>query len=142
MASEYDDIIDLAHHVSATRPHMTMRDRAAQFSPFAALTGYGDAVRETARLTDGRIELDESKKTALGFRLRSVAENLARRPRVELTYFLPDGRKAGGAYVMVSGEVKTVDETQRAVVMCDGTRVPIDEIIDVEGELFSGRQYG
>ena len=132
----YGDIINLPHHVSPTRPRMSMADRAAQFSPFAALSGYGDAVKETARLTGQRIELDESAKAALDEKLRLLAEVIEDRPEAAITYFLPDRRKAGGEYVTVSGTVKRADSVQRELVMTDGTRIPVEDILDIAGDLF------
>ncbi len=132
----YGDIINLPHHVSPTRPRMSMADRAAQFSPFAALSGYGDAVKETARLTGQRIELDESAKAALDEKLRLLAEVIEDRPEAVITYFLPDRRKAGGEYVTVSGTVKRADSVQRELVMTDGTRIPVEDILDIAGDLF------
>ncbi|MCD8383805.1 MAG: YolD-like family protein [Clostridiales bacterium] len=132
----YQDIIDLPHHVSESRPHMSMRDRAAQFSPFAALTGYDAAVQETARLTDRRAELDEERKQDLSERLNLIQENLAAAPVVEITYFVPDKRKEGGAYCTATGTVKKVDAFQRLVVLTDGTDIPIDEIIEISGAMF------
>ena len=113
-----------------------MADRAAQFSPFAALSGYGDAVKETARLTGQRIELDESAKAALDEKLRLLAEVIEDRPEAVITYFLPDRRKAGGEYVTVSGTVKRADSVQRELVMTDGTRIPVEDILDIAGDLF------
>ncbi|MCD8353223.1 MAG: YolD-like family protein [Clostridiales bacterium] len=136
MSQDYSDIIHLPHHVSETRPHMSMRDRAAQFSPFAALTGYDAAVKETARLTDQRAELDEEMKQNLSERLNLIQENLAAAPVVEITYFVPDERKEGGAYNTVTGAVKKVDAFQRHVVLTDGTDIPIDEIIEISGAVF------
>ena len=95
----YDDIINLPHHVSSKRPQMPILERAAQFLPFSALTGYEDAVKETARLTDTRIELEESEKDLLNTKLHVLLDNLATEPKVKITYFLPDGRKSGGKYV-------------------------------------------
>ena len=132
----YEDIINLPHHVSPTRPRMSRADRAAQFSPFAALSGYGDAVKETARLTGQRIELDESAKAALDEKLRLLAEVIEDRPEAVITYFLPDRRKAGGEYVTVSGTVKRADSVQRELVMTDGTRIPVEDILDIAGDLF------
>ncbi|MCC8128386.1 MAG: YolD-like family protein [Clostridiales bacterium] len=133
---DYQDIIDLPHHVSATRPHMSMGDRAAQFSPFAALTGYDAAVQETARRTDRRAELDEEIKQDLSERLNLIQGNLAAAPVVEITYFVPDERKEGGAYNTVTGIVKKIDEYHRLVVLTDGTDIPIDEIIEISGAMF------
>lgn len=136
MKKSYDDIINLPHHVSATRPHMSAIDRAAQFSPFAALTGYGDAIKETARLTEERVELDEYMKDVLSVRLQIIADQLKEHPEIAITYFQPDEKKSGGAYVTVIGRVKKIDEYERVVVMIDGTRVPIDEIASIDGEIF------
>lgn len=132
----YEDIINLPHHVSPTRPRMSRADRAAQFSPFAALSGYGDAVKETARLTGQRIELDESAKAALDEKLRLLAEVIEDRPETAITYFLPDRKKTGGEYVTVSGRVKRADSVQRELVMTDGTRIPVEDILDIAGDLF------
>ena len=142
---QYDDIINLPHHVSATRPRMSMIDRAAQFSPFQALTGYGAAIQETGRLTDQRIELTEDFRAVLDRKQQLLVENLADHPEVSVTYFVPDERKAGGAYVTVTGRVKKVDDYQRLLLLTDGTKIPLDEILDMESELFrkmEGENYG
>ena len=103
---EYDDIIGLPHHVSSTRPHMPMLDRAAQFQPFRALTGYEDAVQETARYTDEKVELTEDEKALLDMELQRLSDDIANRPQVTLTYFRSDKRKAGGAYVTTTGRLE------------------------------------
>lgn len=136
MTKAYDDIIHLPHHVSATRPHMPVIDRAAQFSPFAALTGHDAAIKETARLTEERVELDEYMKDALSDRLQIMANRLEEHPEIAITYFQPDVKKNGGAYVIAGGTAKKIDEYERVVVMSDGTVVPIDEIINIEGQIF------
>lgn len=133
---QYDDIIDLPHHVSAARPRMSMIDRAAQFSPFAALTGYDAAIKETGRLTDDRIELSEESRAALDGKQQLLLDNLADRPEVSVTYFVPDEWKSGGAYVTVTGRVKKVDKFERLLILTDGTKIPLDEIQDLSGELF------
>ena len=133
---QYDDIIDLPHHVSATRPRMSMIDRAAQFSPFAALTGYDAAIKETGRLTNQRIELTEDSRAILDRKQQLLVDNLADHPEVAVTYFVPDERKAGGAYVTATGRVKKVDDYQRLLPLTDGTKIPLDEILDMESELF------
>ena len=133
---QYDDIIDLPHHVSATRPRMSMIDRAAQFSPFAALTGYDAAIKETGRLTDRRIELTEDSRAALDRKQQLLVDNLAEHPEVSVTYFVPDERKSGGAYITVTGNVKKVDEYERLLILTDGTKIPLDEIQDLTGEIF------
>lgn len=129
MTGKYDDIIHLPHHVSSTRARMPARDRAAQFSPFAALTGYEDVVREAARLTDRRGELDEDRKEALNEKLRAAAEG---GHAVTVTYFLPDGKKEGGGYVSAAGRVWKWDPCERAVLLTGGIRIPVEDIWDVE----------
>lgn len=137
MMGPYDDIINLPHRVSASHPHMSALDRAAQFSPFAALTGYEDAVKETARLTNKRVELDESSKAILNDRLCMIQDTLEDQPQVSITYFKPDNKKAGGAYITTTGGVKKINEYERSMVMQDATKILIDEIISIDGEMFS-----
>lgn len=132
MTKTYDDIIHLPHHVSTTHPHMAAIDRAAQFSPFAALTGYDAAIKETARLTDKRVELDESMKAALSNKLQMIADRLKEHPEIAITYFQPDAKKNGGAYVTVINTVKKIDVYERIVVMTDGIVIPVDEIISID----------
>ena len=133
---KYDDIINLPHHTSPKRPRMSMIDRAAQFSPFAALTGYDAAVKETARLTDRRIELDEYEKAALDERLQLIQEHLKELPEITITYFKPDERKDGGAYLSVTGSIKKIDAYEKCVVMTDMQKIPVEEIFRIDGELF------
>lgn len=124
----YDDIIMLPHHVSFVHPAMPVSDRAAQFMPFAALTGYGEAIDETGRLTEERLELDEDEASALDERLRLIRERAAGHPEISVTYFRPDARKAGGAYVTVTGRIKKIDEYEKSLVMEDKTRIPLREV--------------
>ena len=133
LSHRYDDIIHLPHHVSPTRPRMSVADRAAQFSPFAALTGYDAAVKETARLTDEQIELDENSKTILNEKLQMILERLGEQIEVQITYFRPDSRKSGGAYVTATGVVKKIDTYERSVMMADGTKILIDRIYEIDG---------
>ncbi|MCQ4862743.1 hypothetical protein [Pseudoflavonifractor phocaeensis] len=133
MTGKYDDIIHLPHHVSATRPRMPMLDRAAQFSPFAALTGYEAAMRETARLTDQRVELDESAKVELDRKLRLLL-SLPGQPEVSITYFRPDERKEGGAYETATGRIKKYDESSHTIVLADRTRICIEDVFDLESD--------
>lgn len=132
----YDDIIDLPHHVSETHPPMSRADRAAQFSPFAALTGYDAAVRETARVTERRIELDEGVKAELNARLNCILEHLPEHPQVSITYFVPDEKKSGGTYRTVTGAIRKLDGFAKTLTLVDGTVVPVEEMIHVEGNLF------
>lgn len=137
----YDDIIDLPHHVSTTRPRMTNMDRAAQFSPFAAVVGYDAAVKETARLTDARIEMDENSKTILNEKLQMILEHSDRNPEIMITYFVQDSKKAGGAYVSTTGILKKVDAYEQVLVMRDGTRITLSDIFEIEGELFGSMDF-
>ena len=129
MENNYDDIINLPHHTSGTRPKMSMHDRAAQFSPFAALTGHDAALEETARLTDTRIELDECEKEILNEKLMMISDGTQ---VVTVTWFKPDERKFGGAYVNVTDTVKKIDVYSREIIMSNGERIPVDEIYDIK----------
>ena len=132
MSGKYDDIIHLPHPTSSRHPRMSMADRAAQFSPFAALSGHEDAIRETARLTTERIELSESRKEELNEQLVWLREHPDARERVTVTYFRPDAKKAGGVYVTVTGAVKKIDEYEKTLWMEDGTVIAIEELSAVE----------
>ena len=137
MNGKYDKIMGLPHHVSKTRPQMPMSDRAAQFAPFAALTGYDATIKETGRLTDERIELDVEALSALDMKYQLLMEALDEAPEVTITYFQPDERKAGGKYVSAVGAVKKIDDFERRITMRDGTRIPTDDVLSIDGELFS-----
>ncbi|NCB34596.1 MAG: hypothetical protein EOM58_00980 [Clostridia bacterium] len=132
----YDDIIRLPRPASLGHPRMALPDRAAQFAPFAALTGYEAAIAETFRLTDERMELDEYTKAALSDRLRVIAYGDAGHCPVSITYFRPDARKRGGDYATAAGTVKKIDEYHRIVVMAGGLKVPIDDIIAIDSAVF------
>ena len=142
MTGPYDDIIHLLHHISDKHSHMPIADRAAQFAPFQALTGYGAAIEETARLTENWIDQDEDVKIDLDRKLRIVVEHLADRPEITIAYFQPDGRKAGGTYTTVTGCIKKVDTFERVVVMKDGTKILIDRIFDIDSTIFSENSSG
>lgn len=141
---KYDDIINLPHHVSTRHPQMPLSDRAAQFSPFAALTGHDAAIKETQRLTDEWIELNEDRKELLDEKLQMIRESLFSGkgrhdlPEITFTYFKPDERKSGGAYLSIQGKVKKIDEYSHQVIMEDGTVLAIEQIAGIEGELFRG----
>ena len=137
MNGKYDEIMGLPHHVSKTRPQMPMSDRAAQFAPFAALTGYDAAIKETGRLTVERIELDVEALSALDMKYQLLMEALDEAPEVTITYFQPDERKAGGKYVSAVGAVKKIDDFERRITMQDGAKIPMDDVLSIEGELFS-----
>lgn len=138
MSGKYDDIIHLPHHVSQTHPQMSMHDRAAQFSPFAALTGYGAVIRETGRLTETRPELDEDAKSELDRRIALLSALLENRPLVTVTYFQPDARKEGGACLTITRVVQKFDEYHRVLVMEGGLQVPISDLISLDGEWLDG----
>ncbi len=135
---QYDDILHLPHPVSASHPQMPLADRAAQFSPFAALSGHGEAVRETARLTEDRIWLEEDERELLDRKLRQIRESLRQReegipmPRLAFTCFFPDERKSGGSYRTVLGQVKKIDEHGRRLLLEDGTELWMDRLIAIE----------
>ncbi len=134
----YADIIDMPHHVSKDRPHLSMHQRAAQFSPFAALVGYEDVIEETTRQTDLKRELDETEKAELDRKLSVIAAHLTERPIVEVEYFVPDKTKAGGEYVFKSGMVVKILPVQKVLVLGDGTKIRIEDIANISGELFAG----
>ncbi len=128
----YDDIIRLPHHVSTKHPQMSALDRAAQFSPFAALTGHGAAITETGRLTAARHELDEDKKEELDQTLQSIREHISLEPEIAVTYFVPDAQKEGGSYLSMTGAVKKIDDMGHRMIMKDGTAIPIEDIYEME----------
>ena len=132
----YDDIIHLPHHVSQTRPQMSLEDRAAQFSPFAALTGYDAAILETGRLTEDKLELGEETQAILDRKQRYLAEIIDTKPEITVTYFVPDEKKSGGAYSTVTGFLKRIDEYERVLMLTDGRKIQLDAILDIESEEF------
>ena len=132
MAGKYDDIIHLPRPVSQRHAPMTVQDRAAQFAPFAALTGYEEVIEESGRLTDRRIDLDEEAFTQLNDVLAQIKERLPEQPQVRLTWFQADSRKAGGAYHTVTGRVKKVDEHEKNLFLVDGRAIPLEQILDME----------
>ena len=132
----YDDIIHLPHHVSKTRPQMSMEDRAAQFSPFAALTGYDAAILETGRLTEDKLELGEETQAILDRKQRYLAEIIDTKPEITVTYFVHDEKKSGGAYSTVTGFLKRIDEYERVLVLTDGRKIQLDAIFDIESDEF------
>lgn len=137
MTGKYDDMLRLPHHVSASRKPMAITARAAQFAPFAALSGYDAEVQEAGRLTDRPIEPDEYEKEALNARLQLLARHLREKWVVSLVFFQPDERKAGGAYVTRTGTVKKLYETERLLTLTDGTVIPLDDLIALDGEEFA-----
>ena len=131
MEGKYDDIIGLEYKGPKRHPRMSIHERAAQFAPFAALTGYDDVIAETGRLTGAKIELDEEQRDSLNAVLQTVRGRLLERPEVLLTYFRPDSRKAGGTYLRIKGHVRNIDEASRLVVLADGPSIPIDDLFSI-----------
>ena len=133
--SRYDDIIHLPHYVSKTRKPMPMINRAAQFAPFAALTGHDEAIAETARQTTPKQVLSSDEQKKLSARLAFAIENLAEKSRLTIVCFVPDDMKAGGRYVTITGVIKKYDEYERTITLEDGTVLQIDNIISIDGKL-------
>lgn len=133
----YEDIVDLPPHISKKHPQPTMLERAARFSPFAAITGYEEMVKEAARVTDKKIELDEGDKEILNEKLLFVTEMCESDAIINITYFIPDSLKSGGRYTTVSGSIKRIDEYERKILFTDGTTIPIDDIYQIDGDMFN-----
>ena len=131
MSGMYDDMLDLPHHTSPRHPRMSARDRAAQFAPFSALTGYDDVIDETARLTDGRIELSEDARAMLDVRQKILERRIDEKPKVTVVHFVADKRKSGGAYHSFTGNLGRMDETRRAMIFADGTSIQTSEVIEI-----------
>lgn len=132
MNNNYGDIINLPHHVSVKHPHMSIESRAAQFAPFAALTGFDDEVKETARLTSKKIELDDEAKSILDNKIRFILDHILSRPLVSFTYFVPDVKKDGGKYVSVTGVVKKIDSFRGVIILENLTEIPINDIVSIK----------
>lgn len=130
----YEDILELPHPVSKTHPQMPRRDRAAQFAPFAALTGYEEAVREAARLTEEKMILDEDSKEQLDWKLRCLQEKVKEKPAITVMYFLKDEKKKGGKYVTVTGVLKKIDSYTHQFVLESGEEIPLEDIVSLEFE--------
>ena len=133
---KYADTINMPHHTSPNRPRLSDIDRAAQFSPFAALTGYDDAVTEAGRLTDQKHNLSEDMKTVLNEKMQMILDYLDDEPIVTITYFVPDKKKSGGAYISVAGIVKEISEYEHAIILTDKTTIPIEQIREIDGDIF------
>ena len=137
VSHKYDDIINLPHHVSKKHPQISLHDRAAQFSPFAALTGHKAAINETARLTDEKQILSEDVIAKLNEQLNLIKENIGTNQTVTITYFVPDDKKSGGAYISNTGVVKKINEYNHTVVLTDKTVIPIEQISEMQSDIFS-----
>ena len=134
MADNYSDIINQPHHTSKTRKRMSQSNRAAQFAPFAALTGHDASIREAARLTDKKIELDDKSQEILNAKLNLLKDHLKERPEVTVTYFVPDAKKDGGAYVDYSGTIRVIDEIKNTLIFTDKTTINIEMVLDIKNK--------
>ena len=141
MTETYDDIIHLPHHVSKRHPQMSLYNRAAQFAPFAALTGYEEAIIETARLTAPKVDMMEDNQQLLDRKLVLLSHSLREQPTVSINYFQPDKKKSGGQYLTITGVIKCIRDSERVILMADDKRVSIDTIISIDGDIFSSEEY-
>ena len=138
MSGKYDDILYLPRPTSAKHPRMPTSDRAAIFSPFAALTGHAGAIAETARLTERKMELDEDAKAVLDLKQQILADKIDERPEVSVVWFRPDEKKDGGQYVTTTGQLKKVDDIDRVLRLTDGTTIPLDDVLELWSDCFYG----
>ena len=129
--TNYEDIIHLPHHVSSSHPHMPVSDRAAQFAPFAALTGYGDVIKETARQTDAKPELSEDEKEILDYKIQLACGLSGEKPGVRITYFVPDEKKSGGAYHTAEGRIRRINSDTEQLILEDRMQIDLDCIVDI-----------
>lgn len=134
--NKYDDIINLPHHVSTKRPQMSLENRSAQFAPFAALTGHSEAIKETARLTDKKIDIDETRKLMLDYKLQTLHRKIKDRPEIMITYFVLDEKKNGGCYQISYGVIKKIDLYKQCVILEDNTKILFSDIYDIDGNIF------
>ena len=133
---KYKDIINLPHHVSKKHPQLSKASYAAQFSPFAALTVYEGIISETARITDERVELGDKENDILNAKLQVIGDHIKEYPEIKVTYFVKDKKKSGGAYLQRNASIKRIDDVERIMYFTDGTNLPIDDITDMQGEIF------
>ena len=138
MSGPYDDMLHLPHPTSARHPRMPISERAAIFSPFAALTGHGDAIQETARLTETKIELDEDTKAVLDLKQQILADKIDEWPEVSVVWFRPDEKKDGGQYITTTGYLKKIDNIERVLRLADGTTIPLDNVLELRSDCFHG----
>lgn len=138
MSGPYDDIIELPHPTSTKHSRMPISDRASIFSPFTALTGHGDAIQETARLTETKIELDEDTKAVLDLKQQILADKIDEWPEVSVVWFRPDEKKDGGQYITTTGYLKKIDNIERVLRLADGTTIPLDNVLELRSDCFHG----
>ena len=138
---KYKDIINIPYEKSNNRKHMSVSDRAAQFAPFAALTGHDEAIKETARVTKKRISVDEDKKAELNYKLKIIKETIGENHKVEITYFVPDEKKTGGEYFTVAGIVKKINSLEKSLLLADGKVILMNDIVEIDGDLFKEYEF-
>ena len=131
-AHDYEEIIDMPYHKSEVHQHMSRYDRAAQFSPFAALTGHEDAIEETGRLTVSKADIDESVKEKLDAELIRIIDKIDECPYISVTYYKPDEKKSGGAYITYEGNIRKIDEYARTIVMDNEINISFDDIVELK----------
>lgn len=136
--SKYDDIINMPRHISKTRPQMSLYNRSAQFAPFAALTGYEERVKETARLTDTKIEIDDGLRNILNMKLNIISEHLKEKPEITITYFIKDNKKSGGKYSTLKCIIRRIDLVNQDIILYDRSVIKLDDIINISGNLIEG----
>ena len=136
--SKYDDIINMPRHISKTRPQMSLYNRSAQFAPFAALTGYEERVKETARLTDTKIEIDDGLRNILNMKLNIISEHLKEKPEITITYFIKDNKKSGGKYSTLKCVIRRIDLVNQEIILYDRSVIKLDDIININGNLIDG----
>ena len=132
MTDNYDDIINLPHHVSTRHPQMSMMNRAAQFAPFAALTGHAAAIEETARLTESQQELADEDNEILNQKMAYLREAINEHPTISITYFEPDKRKSGGRYMSIEGQLQNIDDYNQTIVLKNGETIPLKSVLDIQ----------
>ena len=137
MTNRYDNIINLPHHTSLNHPRMSIQLRAAQFAPFSALTGYKEAIKETERLTDERIEIDDNLKEILNNKLKIIEENLSLNPKITVTYYIPDNKKKGGKYITNTYVIKKIDSINQTIITTNNIKIPLKEIIDISSNILN-----
>lgn len=137
--NKYDDIINLEHHVSKKYPQMSLENRSAQFAPFSALTGYAEIIKEKGRLTSVRKEMNEELKNILDLKLKIILDNIYLKPTISVTYFIADHKKSGGEYITATGNVKKVDGFKKLIILENNTKIPILDIIEINGEILKGK---
>lgn len=136
--SKYDDIINMPRHISKTRPQMSLYNRSAQFAPFAALAGYEERVKETARLTDTKIEIDDGLKNILNMKLNIINEHLKEKPEITITYFIKDNKKSGGKYSTLKCVIRRIDLVNQEIILYDRSVIKLYDIINISGNLIKG----